>query len=101
MGPLTPKQQADLDRERDQVFQEINDAALADRAAGETDTVVIMLVVPRRWRSTSEADVERLLGQQPHLLPFLAREVKRWQGSGVLDLAALRTLLEERGALDG
>lgn len=65
------------------------------------DSVLVMLTVPRHWRKLSEAEIERALRHnQPHLLPFLAREVKRWQGSGVLNLTELRNLLEERGALD-
>ena len=66
-----------------------------------TDSVLVMITVPRHWRRLSESEIERALRHnQPHLLPMLAQEVKRWQGSGVLDLTGLRKLLEERGAFE-
>lgn len=68
-----------------------------------TDTVLIMLTVPRHWRRLHVGEIARNLQLQAkdHLVPLLAAEIKRWQGSGVLDLGKLRELLEEREALDG
>lgn len=68
----------------------------------EVDSVLIILKVPKRWRKLDEAEVARALRyNQPHLIPDLAKEVKRWQNAGVIDLGELRKLLEEREALDG
>lgn len=57
------------------------------------DTVLIMLVVPSAWKVLPVEGA-----QEPHLSQGLAQEVKRWAGSNVLDLSALRAFLEERGA---
>jgi len=65
----------------------------------DIDSVLVVLQVPRRWRRLSESEIERALRHdQPQLLPMLAKEVKRWQGSGVINLTGLRELLEEREA---
>lgn len=69
------------------------DGLTPDRA----DSVLIMLVVPRHWRRMSTSEIQRALKHnQPHLLPHLAAEIKRWQGSGVLDLGA-RLVAAPRG----
>lgn len=97
LGPraVTPDEQAAQERALEEIVARAHEGA-------PTDTVLIMLTVPRHWRKLSVSEIERALRyNQPHLLPFLAHEIKRWQGSGVLDLTGLRQLLEEREALDG
>jgi hypothetical protein len=97
LGPLPAPEPGEMAAR----LQEIVQKAAADETQG-TDTVLIMLTVPRHWRKMGVPEIERALRyNQPHLIPTLAHEVKRWQGSGVLDLTKLRELLEERGALDG
>lgn len=98
MGPLTPRQQAELDHEREVAFAEISKSAKEQDAV---DSVLIILKVPRRWRRLSESEVARALKyNQPELLPGLAAEIKRWQGVGAVDLTELRKMLEEREAIE-
>ena len=61
------------------------------------DSVLIMITVPRHWRRLTESEVVRALRHnQPHLLPFIAREIKNWQGVDALDLVGLQELIDER-----
>ena len=63
----------------------------------ETDSVLVMLTVPRHWRKLTVDDIDRTIrAVRRNFIRQMAGEIKRWQGAGVIDLAALRTVLEER-----
>ena len=66
-----------------------------DPTAPETDSVLIMLTVPHHWRVLSVAEIERSLRLlRKDIFPMLAQEIKRWQGTDVIDTAALRDLVD-------
>ncbi len=63
----------------------------------ETDTVLIMLVVPRHWRRLNEKEIARALAYNTRsIIQVLAKEVKRWQGVDALDLEGLQGIIDER-----
>ena len=63
----------------------------------DTDSVLIMITVPRHWRRLTLSEVERALRyNQRHLLPSIATEIKRWQDVDELDLVGLQELIDER-----
>lgn len=69
--------------------------------AAETDSVLVMLMVPKHWKRLSEEEIARKLrANEPGLSRMLAAEVKRWAGKGAINLTGLRQLLEEREAIE-
>lgn len=65
----------------------------------DTESVIVMLTVPVEWKDLPQSEIARKLrGNEPHLTNMLAGEIKRWAGSGAVDLSALRQFLEDRGA---
>lgn len=64
-----------------------------------TSSILIVLTVPEHWATLSEQEIARKLEHNRHeLLPFLAKEVKRWglPRAGVLDLTALKKFVDDR-----
>ena len=63
----------------------------------ETDTVLIMLTVPRMWRQLDEKAIALALAFNTRdIIKSLAHEVKRWQGVDALDLEGLQGIIDER-----
>lgn len=62
----------------------------------DTTSVLVVLTVPRPWQRLSVREIERKLRRQPELLPMLAKEVKRWGDSGVIDLTGLQRFIDDR-----
>lgn len=59
-------------------------------------SVIVMLTVPEHWQRLPVREIEKKLSKQPHLIPHLAKEVKRWAGSGAIDMAALKRFVDKR-----
>lgn len=63
-----------------------------------TDTVLVMLTVPKEWKRLSEDAIARkLLANEPELSQMLAKEVKRWTGpgAGTFNVTELRKVLSD------
>lgn len=56
----------------------------------DTRAVVVVLHVPSSWRFLNVREIAQRLKKQPHLIPNLALEVKRWANkeTGLDDLIA-------------
>lgn len=63
--------------------------------------MLVMITVPGHWKRLSEQEIARKFqANEPGLSRMLAKEVKRWAGSGAVNLTELRKLLEEREAIE-
>lgn len=61
-----------------------------------TTSVIVILTVPEAWGKLTVSEIEGKLKRQPHMMRGLATEVKRWSGSGVIDLSGLQRFIDDR-----
>ena len=71
---------------------------MSGRYANEdVESVIVILSVPREWIGLPEPEIARKLrGNEPHLSMMLAAEVKRWGGTGAVNLTELKRFIDEK-----